>query len=151
MDYQYAKNILIEEYLEQGGTNVTEFVHGMNYLQDYIESNKDKGRLQDEVPMFEQLCRLQKHLSTVNERNKFVTTKLKKEIKSLHQELHRVSAELRMFKSMSKKERKVFRNSQAVKDMRNAYSRMVSELHGVVTPKCKQMEENECLESIEKL
>lgn len=146
MDYQYAKRILIEEYIEQGGENVAAFEHGMNYLQDYIESGKDKHRLQDETPMFERLCRLEKHLSVMKERNKFVVTNLKKEIKSLHQELHRVSAELRMFKTMTKKERKAFRSSQAVKDMQNTYSRIVSELHGVVTPKCKQLNESECLQ-----
>ena len=145
MDYQYAKRILLDEYLEQGGKHATDFEHGMNYLQDYIESERDERRLQDEVPMVEHLNRVRNHLSVMNERHEFLVAELKKEIKSLNKELYRVRTELDMYKSMSKKERKLFRSSQAFKDMQTAYSRMVSELHGVKDGKCYQIEINESL------
>lgn len=114
MDYLQIKKLLLAEYVANGGKNTQEFLRGMNYLEDYLESGRNEHALN---PYVDDLMFLQK-------RNE----ELQNTVSSLKKELADKKIIIKQFRQMNKDERHQWRTSNEMARMEMVYSRMVMQL-----------------------
>lgn len=104
----------MDEYTKDGGRNLPDFVHGMNYLIDYIERGEEEKPLNDEMV---DILVLKHKIERMEEKNEALQKLLKKKENIIKQ-----------FRQMNKGERKQYRREQKMQSMEKAYSRLVSKL-----------------------
>ena len=114
MDYFHIKKILLAEYVANGGKHTEDFLRGMNYLEDYMESGREEHGLNEEVSDVLFLKEVINRLQITNQELKEAVNKKNKIIKNYH--------------SMSKEERRAWKGNNEIKKIEQMYSRMLLEL-----------------------
>lgn len=122
MDYTQIKKILLAEYTANGGTNTREFLRGMNYLEDYLESGRGDHFLNTHV---DELAFLRKRVE-----------KLGNEVVELERTLKHKQNIIRQYRQMNKDERYKWKASQELMRLERMYSRMVMELEEKYKRRC---------------
>lgn len=122
MDYIQIKKILLAEYQANGGTDQREFLRGMNYLEDYLESGRQDHSLNPHVD----------ELITLREK----VTRLETEISELDRTLRIKKNIIKQYRQMNKNEKLKFKSSQELMHLERTYSRMLMELEEKYKRKC---------------
>lgn len=114
MDFYRIKCTLLSEYVADGGTNKKDFVHGMNYLIDFLESGREPEPLNAEV---DDILFLKGKIAELQE-----------EVAGLKEKLKHKDVVINNYREMSKQERTEIRKSKEFFKIEQTYSRMILEL-----------------------
>lgn len=114
MDYLQIKKILLAEYLSNGGTDTREFLRGMNYLEDYLESGRKDHALNSHV---DELMFLRSRV-----------TQLEAEVDELDRTLRNKNNIIKQYRQMTKEEKYRWKVESERIRLETVYSRMVMEL-----------------------
>lgn len=114
MDYLKIKKILLNEYQANGGSDQREFLRGMNYLEDYLESGRQDHTLNSHV---DDIIVLREKVKSLEAR-----------VEELDRSLRDKRNIIKQYRQMNKDEKFRFKSSQEVARLEAVYSRMVMEL-----------------------
>lgn len=114
MDFYRIKCTLLSEYVAAGGTNKKDFIHGMNYLIDFLESGREPEPLNAEV---DDILFLKGKIAELQE-----------EVAGLKEKLKHKNVVINNYREMSKQERAEVRKSKEFFKIEQTYSRMILEL-----------------------
>lgn len=114
MDYLQIKKILLAEYVANGGTDTREFMRGMNYLEDYLESGRNDHSLNAHV---DEIIFLRSRVE-----------QLENDVAELNKNLRHKKNVIKQYREMNKDEKYRWKSSQELVRLETVYSRMVMEL-----------------------